>query len=89
MGMPLFTARAKRNRGWWVLVVSEVPGALTHVQNRDDAGAKLREAIARSLDIPQDSFNVQVDFDVLALPSLQHEGNHRAKATGHKMVGKG
>lgn len=70
MGMPLFTAWAKRDKGWWLLVVSEVPGALTHVRNRDDAGAKLREAIARSLDIPRDSFNVQIDFDVLVSPAL-------------------
>ncbi len=87
MGMPLFTARAKRDKGWWLLVVSELPGVLIHVRNRDDAGAKLREAIARSLDIPQDSFNVQIDFDVMNPPLLPHEGIHRANATKRKMVG--
>ena len=51
MAMPLFTARAKRDKEWWLIIVSDVPGALTHVRNRDDAGAKLREAIARALSI--------------------------------------
>jgi predicted RNase H-like HicB family nuclease len=75
MAMPLFTARAGWDGEWWVIVVSDVPGALTHVRHRDDAAARLREAIGLSLDIPQDSFNVQVDFDVIQGPaSLQLEG---------------
>ncbi|MGO8864630.1 MAG: type II toxin-antitoxin system HicB family antitoxin [Acidimicrobiales bacterium] len=64
MAMRLFTARATWDGEWWKIIVSDVPGALTHVRDRDDAPARIREAIARALDIPEDGFNVQVDFDV-------------------------
>ncbi len=86
MAMPLFTARAKWDGEWWVIIVSDVPGALTHVRDRDDAAARLREAIALALDIPQDSFNVQVDFDIAGPPSRQLEGMYRTKSRGRKIV---
>ncbi len=63
--IPLFKARAKWDGEWLVIVVSDVPGALIHVRHRDDAAAKIREAISLALDIPGGSFNVQVDYDVI------------------------
>ena len=84
MAMPLFTARRQVGRR----VVGDHrlgrAGALTHVRDRDDAAARLREAIALALDIPQDSFNVQVDFDVAGPPSLQLEGMYRTKSRGRQ-----
>jgi predicted RNase H-like HicB family nuclease len=88
MAIPLFTARAKWDGEWWVIIVSDVPEALTHVRDRDDAAARIREAIALSLDIPQGSFNVQVDFDVMVDPSLRSSGASRnAPGTVEKSPG--
>ncbi len=64
MDRTLYTARAQRDGNWWAISVAGLPGALTQVRRLDQAEAMTREVIALVLDVPEDSFDVQVVPDL-------------------------
>ena len=64
MDRTLYTARAQRDGNWWTISVAGLPGALTQVRRLDQAEAMTREVIALVLDVPEDSFDVQVVPDL-------------------------
>jgi hypothetical protein len=64
MERKLYTARAQRSGKWWAISVNGLPGALSQVRRLDQAEATTREVIAMVLDVPEDSFDVQVVPDL-------------------------
>lgn len=59
--MSIFTVTATRSKGWWA-IHADVPGAIVWTQSRrlDHVDDIAREAIALALDIPEDSFELEV-----------------------------
>ena len=55
-----YWARARRNGKWWALLVLDVPSALTEVERLAHAQAAIRPVISHLLEIPEDSFEVEV-----------------------------
>ena len=55
-----YTATATREGGWWVLEVEGVRGGYTQARRLDQAEAMVRDLIALLLDVPEDSFDVEV-----------------------------
>jgi predicted RNase H-like HicB family nuclease len=64
MDRTLYTARAQRGGSWWAISVAGLPGVLTQVRRLDQAEAMTREVIALVLDVPEDSFDVEVIPDL-------------------------
>lgn len=63
-GMPegtIYTVTARRARDWWALEVAEVPGASSRARRLDQAEGAAREAIAMLLDVPAESFGVEIE----------------------------
>jgi predicted RNase H-like HicB family nuclease len=58
---PIYTVIATRTGEWWALEVSEVPGATSRARRLDQAEGAAREAIAVLLDVPADSFGVEIE----------------------------
>lgn len=56
----IYTVTATRTGDWWDLEVPEVPGATSRARRLDQAEGAAREAIAVLLDVPADSFGVEV-----------------------------
>lgn len=56
----LFRVNARRNGEWWALVVPGVPGVLTEVKQLGQASQEVREAIALLLEVPENSFDVEI-----------------------------
>lgn len=50
-----------RSGDWWAVEVPEVPGVHTQARRLDQAEAMAREAIALMLDVPPDSFAVEIE----------------------------
>ncbi|MCL2781937.1 MAG: hypothetical protein FWD74_10735 [Actinomycetia bacterium] len=59
---------AQRSHNWWVLESAEA-GAVSQCRSLSQADAEMREAIAYQLDIPQDSF--AIDVEVIAPDSYR------------------
>jgi plasmid maintenance system antidote protein VapI len=59
--MTTFAVTATRSKGWWA-IHADVPGAIVWTQSRrlDQVDGIAREAIALALDIPEDSFELEV-----------------------------
>lgn len=55
-----YTVRAFRSEGWWVLQCVEVPGAISQVQDLDEAPEAMREAIAFVAGRPESDINIQI-----------------------------
>jgi hypothetical protein len=55
-----YRVKARRNGEWWALIVPGVPGAFTEVRRLDQAQPTIREVISRLLEVPQDSFDVEI-----------------------------
>ncbi len=58
--MARYTVIARREGRLWSLEVPQVPGALSMVRRLDQAEEHIREAIGFVLDVPEDSFDVEV-----------------------------
>lgn len=52
--------RAERVDGWWMLTARDVPGVVSQVRKLSQAEEYAREAISFALDVPRDSFTVDV-----------------------------
>lgn len=70
MDRETYRVKATRAGGWWDLEVPAVSGAHSQCRRLDQAEGMAREAIALFLDVPEDSFDVEVQAS-LDLPVLE------------------
>ena len=57
---PRYTAIAERDGTWWVITVPEVDGIFTQSRRLDRVEYMARDAISLMLEVPADSFDVEV-----------------------------
>ncbi len=55
-----YTARAVRSGNWWAIDVEGLPGVFSQARRLDQVEAMAGDAIASSLDIAPDSFDIKV-----------------------------
>lgn len=83
-----YTALAERGDGWWAITVPELRGVFSQARRLARVEPMARDAISLMLDIPADSFDVQVrevldpEADVLVAEAIQA----RADATEHQRI---
>lgn len=59
--MTRYVARCLRSGRWWAIEIPDIGGGIyTQARRLDQAGAMARDAIALTLDVPPDSFDVEV-----------------------------
>jgi predicted RNase H-like HicB family nuclease len=56
-----YTARCTRSGNWWAIDVPEVAGVHTQSKRLDSAEAMARDAITLMLEVPEDSFEIDVE----------------------------
>lgn len=71
MFKPIYTVRASRNARWWAIEVRELRGIHEQARRLDQVDSVVREAIARTLQTPVESFDVAVQVDLPSLGALQ------------------
>ena len=74
MSRPTFTVTAERGSRRWVLQCVEHPGAISEVTRLDEAADTIREAIAFVAQVPEESFDVDVQADIPA-DAVEHALN--------------
>lgn len=57
---PTYTALAERSGTWWTIRVAELPGVFSQARRLERVEYMARDAISLLLDIPADSFGVEV-----------------------------
>lgn len=57
----VFHAQCTRSQDWWTVVITNQPGAVTQVKRLDQVEAMVRDMLSLLLEIPADSFDVQVE----------------------------
>ena len=83
-----YTALAERGDGWWAITVPELRGVFSQARRLSRVEPMARDAISLMLDIPADSFDVQVrevldpEADVLVAEAIQA----RADAIEHQRI---
>ena len=83
-----YTALAERGDGWWAITVPELRGVFSQARRLARVEPMARDAISLMLDIPADSFDVQVrevldpEADVLVAEAIQA----RADAIEHQRI---
>lgn len=55
-----YNALCTREGNWWAIDVPGVPGVHTQAKRLDQAEAMARDAVALMLEVPPDSFDVEV-----------------------------
>jgi predicted RNase H-like HicB family nuclease len=58
---PTYKALCTREGNWWAIDVPEVPGVHSQAKRLDQAEAMARDALALMLEVPSDSFDVEVE----------------------------
>ena len=58
---PHYRVTAERDGRFWLLRVAELPGVFTQVRRLEQAPEMIRDAIALMLDVPADTFEVEVE----------------------------
>jgi predicted RNase H-like HicB family nuclease len=56
-----YKALCTREGGWWAVDVPDVPGVHPQAKRLDQAESMARDAIALMLEVPSDSFDVEVE----------------------------
>jgi predicted RNase H-like HicB family nuclease len=56
-----YTARCERSGDWWAVSVPELRGVHTEARRLEHAESMVRDAIALFLDVPGDSFDVEIE----------------------------
>lgn len=79
--MKTYTAKASRDDRFWYIEVPEI-GHSTQARNVKEADAMVRDLISIVLEVPADSFAVDIDFQVpaSAAPHMQEAARLREKA---------
>jgi hypothetical protein len=57
-------AIARRSGKWWAIEVTDVPGAFTQTRRIDQIEQMTRDVLAAFLDVPPDSFDLEVTVQV-------------------------
>jgi hypothetical protein len=83
--MKAYTARAQRVDGWWAISVDGLKGAHTQVRRLDQAEDAVRDLVGLILDIPTDSFEVNIDPEIeppvrMAIKNFEKAQMEAAKA---------
>lgn len=60
----MYRVVAQRHGKWWVLIVPAVPGAVSQARRLDQVDWWIRDAIALVLEVPEDSFDIEVDVQL-------------------------
>jgi hypothetical protein len=55
-----YTVRAERSGHWWALDAPEIPGLYSQARRLDQAEEMARDAVSAMLDLPSDSFEIEV-----------------------------
>lgn len=55
-----YTVRARRDGSWWLLEVDGVDSAVTQARRLDQVEATARDLIATLLEVPEDSFDIEI-----------------------------
>lgn len=63
-----YTVRATRSGDWWAIDVEEIPGIFTQSKRLDGVEEMARDAIAITLDVEPDSFEIDVQPVLPQLP---------------------
>jgi len=58
--------QVERSDRWWIVSIPEVPGAHTQARHSREIEAMAREVVALMLEIPEDSFKLDVQFKIPA-----------------------
>ena len=66
--MGKYTVDAERSGRWWVLQAVEAPGAISQVDDFNDAEAWIKEAISAVTDEPED--DIEVTIRIVEGPSV-------------------
>jgi len=61
--MKTYEIKAVRSGKWWALSVPEIKGVYSQARSLSEARSMAREAIALMLDIPEDSFDVELTIE--------------------------
>ncbi len=55
-----YVAHAVREGGWWAIEVTELSGVFTQARRLDQAEAMVRDVVSLWLEVPEDSFDVDI-----------------------------
>ena len=55
-----YTALAERGEAWWAIRVAELPGVFSQARRLDRVESMARDAISLLLEVPADSFDIEV-----------------------------
>jgi predicted RNase H-like HicB family nuclease len=56
-----YKVTTERSGNWWAFSVPEVPGAHGQAKRLEQVGTEARDVIAMMLEVPEDSFDVELD----------------------------
>ncbi len=59
--MKTYRVEVEHGQRWWIVTIPEVPSAHTQVQHLREVEPMAREVIALMLDIPEDSFGLDIE----------------------------
>ena len=72
------TVTVRRSGDWWSITIDDVPGAFTQARRLDQVEIMARDVIGLMLDVPTDSFDV--NLNVHLPPQAEDETRRVAKA---------
>ncbi|MGH3546489.1 MAG: hypothetical protein ACRDPW_11290 [Mycobacteriales bacterium] len=62
--MKTYRVVAERDGNWWGLEVPEIPGTFSQARRLDQVEVTIRDAISLMLEVPEDSFGVEIDVQL-------------------------
>ena len=66
VAMKTYHVRVERGDRWWIVSIPEVPGAHTQARHLREVEAMARELVALMLEVPEDSFELDVEISIPA-----------------------
>jgi predicted RNase H-like HicB family nuclease len=82
--MTRYTAVCRRSGGWWAISIPQIRGVHTQARRLDQAADMARDAIALMLDVPADSFDVDVRPEVPDEVDAARHARRRADDAGQQ-----
>lgn len=64
--MKTYRVEVEHGERWWIVSIPDVPGAHTQVRHLREAEAMAREVVALMLEVPEDSFLLDVESKIPA-----------------------
>jgi predicted RNase H-like HicB family nuclease len=56
-----YRVKVEHGERWWIVSIPEVPGAYTQARQLREVEAMAREVVALMLEIPEDSFDLDIE----------------------------